>query len=165
MVWQLQEYDMCIARNEEALRIQPQFAECYGNMANAWKVNSLSFTWSVLLLAIIIFIYNVVWSLSQEKGDTDRAIRYYLIAIEVCANTDAAILSSLFLSYAFFSIFQLKPNYADAWSNLASAYMRKGRLSEATQCCQQALSLNPLLVIFKFIILLSWLKKQVLLTW
>ncbi|KAG7580623.1 Tetratricopeptide repeat-containing domain [Arabidopsis suecica] len=92
--YQLQEYDMCIARNEEALRIQPQFAECYGNMANAWK----------------------------EKGDTDRAIRYYLIAIE------------------------LRPNFADAWSNLASAYMRKGRLSEATQCCQQALSLNPLLV-------------------
>ncbi|ESQ49664.1 hypothetical protein EUTSA_v10019996mg [Eutrema salsugineum] len=91
---QLQDYDMCIARNEEALRIQPQFAECYGNMANAWK----------------------------EKGDTDRAIRYYLIAIE------------------------LRPNFADAWSNLASAYMRKGRLSEATQCCQQALSLNPLLV-------------------
>lgn len=85
---------MCIARNEEALRIQPQFAECYGNMANAWK----------------------------EKGDTDLAIRYYLIAIE------------------------LRPNFADAWSNLASAYMRKGRLSEATQCCQQALTLNPLLV-------------------
>jgi protein O-GlcNAc transferase len=99
--YQLQEYDMCIARNEEALRIQPQFAECYGNMANAWK----------------------------EKGDTDRAIRYYLIAIE------------------------LRPNFADAWSNLASAYMRKGRLSEATQCCQQALSLNPLLVI-DFMILL-----------
>lgn len=69
MVWQLQEYDMCIARNEEALRIQPQFAECYGNMANAWKVNSLSFTWSVLLLAIIIFIY--MWSdLSLRKKGT-----------------------------------------------------------------------------------------------
>lgn len=40
---QLQDYDMCIARNEEALRIQPQFAECYGNMANAWKVTGLAF--------------------------------------------------------------------------------------------------------------------------
>jgi len=29
---------MCIARNEEALAIDPHFAECYGNMANAWKV-------------------------------------------------------------------------------------------------------------------------------
>lgn len=29
---------MCIAKNEEAIRIDPQFAECYGNMANAFKV-------------------------------------------------------------------------------------------------------------------------------
>lgn len=29
---------MCIARNEEALGIDPHFSECYGNMANAWKV-------------------------------------------------------------------------------------------------------------------------------
>lgn len=41
---------------------------------------------------------------------------------------------------------QLRPNFADAWSNLASAYMRKGRLNEAAQCCRQALALNPLLV-------------------
>ena len=34
----LHDYDMCIAKNEEALRIEPHFAECYGNMANAWKV-------------------------------------------------------------------------------------------------------------------------------
>ncbi|KAM7250202.1 hypothetical protein ACFE04_022085 [Oxalis oulophora] len=51
----LHDYDMCIRRNEEALRIEPRFAECYGNMANAWK----------------------------EKGDSDLAIRYYLVAIEV----------------------------------------------------------------------------------
>ncbi|KAJ6379946.1 hypothetical protein OIU76_016577 [Salix suchowensis] len=41
---------------------------------------------------------------------------------------------------------QLRPNFADAWSNLASAYMRKGRLNEASQCCRQALALNPHLV-------------------
>ena len=35
---QLHDFDMCIAKNEEALRIEPHFAECYGNMANAWKV-------------------------------------------------------------------------------------------------------------------------------
>lgn len=44
-------------------------------------------------------------------------------------------------------ILQLRPNFCDAWSNLASAYMRKGRLGEAAQCCRQALALNPLLVI------------------
>lgn len=41
---------------------------------------------------------------------------------------------------------QLRPNFADAWSNLASAYMRKGRFNEAAQCCRQALALNPRLV-------------------
>jgi hypothetical protein len=35
---QIHNYDMCIAKNEEALAIDPHFAECYGNMANAWKV-------------------------------------------------------------------------------------------------------------------------------
>ncbi|RWW12899.1 hypothetical protein GW17_00023416 [Ensete ventricosum] len=52
--YQVHDYDMCIARNEEALGIDPHFAECYGNMANAWK----------------------------EKGNVDLAIRYYLTAIE-----------------------------------------------------------------------------------
>lgn len=45
-----------------------------------------------------------------------------------------------------FCLLQLRPNFADAWSNLASAYMRKGRLAEAAQCCRQALALNPRLV-------------------
>ncbi|KAJ6761637.1 UDP-N-ACETYLGLUCOSAMINE--PEPTIDE N-ACETYLGLUCOSAMINYLTRANSFERASE SEC-RELATED [Salix koriyanagi] len=107
--YQLQDYDMCIAKNEEALRLQPRFAECYGNMANAWK----------------------------EKGDIDLAIRYYLVSIEgftiKFAHTNVACII-------------LRPNFADAWSNLASAYMRKGRLDEASQCCRQALALNPLLV-------------------
>ncbi|PWA54968.1 Tetratricopeptide-like helical [Artemisia annua] len=52
--YQLHDFDMCIAKNEEALRIDRNFAECYGNMANAWK----------------------------EKGNIDVAIRYYLVAIE-----------------------------------------------------------------------------------
>lgn len=45
---------------------------------------------------------------------------------------------------------QLRPNFADAWSNLASAYMRKGRLNEAAQCCRQALALNPRLVLTSY---------------
>jgi len=28
--------------------------------------------------------------------------------------------------------------------------MRKGRLSEAAQCCRQALAINPLMVFFAF---------------
>lgn len=38
LLFQLHDFDTCIAKNEEALHIDPHFAECYGNMANAWKV-------------------------------------------------------------------------------------------------------------------------------
>ncbi|KAL9289796.1 hypothetical protein ACSQ67_024429 [Phaseolus vulgaris] len=119
--YQLHDFDMCVAKNEEALRIEPHFAECYGNMANAWK----------------------------EKGNIDLAIRYYLIAIEVCmqfsTNNYSLYCFDLIIRYYLIAI-QLRPNFADAWSNLASAYMRKGRLSEAAQCCRQALAINPLMV-------------------
>jgi tetratricopeptide (TPR) repeat protein len=40
----------------------------------------------------------------------------------------------------------LKPNFCDAWSNLSSAYMRKGHVQEAAECRQHALMLNPCLV-------------------
>ncbi|KAF3676306.1 putative UDP-N-acetylglucosamine--peptide N-acetylglucosaminyltransferase SEC [Capsicum annuum] len=103
--YQLHDFDTCIAKNEEALRVNPHFAECYGNMANAWK----------------------------EKDNIDVAIRYYLIAIEIGYGGS-------------FTKEGLRPNFADAWSNLSGAYMRKGRLSEAAQCCRQALALNPRLV-------------------
>lgn len=54
-------------------------------------------------------------------------------------------------------LLQLRPGFADAWSNLASAYMRKGRLTEAAQCCRQALAINPLMVFFAFSLMIDWL--------
>lgn len=55
---------------------------------------------------------------------------------------------SKYLYIYVYILLQLRPNFADAWSNLASAYMRKGRFNEAAQCCRQALALNPRLVGF-----------------
>ena len=48
--FQLHDFDMCIARNEEALDIDRGFAECYGNMANAWKV----IFWIIELVGLLI---------------------------------------------------------------------------------------------------------------
>ncbi|KAL6988257.1 protein O-GlcNAc transferase [Sarracenia purpurea var. burkii] len=55
------------------------------------------------------------------------------------------IASVIDLGYNAF-LLQYRPNFADAWSNLASAYTRNERLTEAAQCCRQALLLNPHLV-------------------
>lgn len=41
---------------------------------------------------------------------------------------------------------ELKPEYPDAYNNLASTYMQLGKTQEATETYQTALTLNPLLV-------------------
>ncbi|KAF5465119.1 hypothetical protein F2P56_015150 [Juglans regia] len=157
--YQLHDFDMCIAKNEEALRLDPRFAECYGNMANAWK----------------------------EKGNIDFAIRYYLIAIELRPNfADAwSNLASAYMRKGRFNeaaqccrqalalnprlvdahsnlgnlmkaqglvqeayncyveALQIQPNFAIAWSNLAGLFMEAGDLNKALQYYKEALKLKP----------------------
>ncbi|KAK8520111.1 hypothetical protein V6N12_004073 [Hibiscus sabdariffa] len=106
--YQLHNYDMCIAKNEEALRIEPRFAVCYVNMANAWK----------------------------EKGDIDVPIRYYMIAIELRPNfADAwSNLASAYMRKGRFNeaaqccrqALQLNPLLVDAHSNLGNLMKAQG---------------------------------------
>ncbi|KAF3456705.1 hypothetical protein FNV43_RR01359 [Rhamnella rubrinervis] len=123
--YQLREYDMCIAKNEEALRINPHFAECYGNMANAWK----------------------------EKGNIDVAIRYYLIAIELRPNfADAwSNLASAYLRKGRFNeaaqccrqALALNPHLVDAHSNMGNLMKAQGLVQEAYNCYVEALRIQP----------------------
>ncbi|KAL0358434.1 UNVERIFIED_CONTAM: putative UDP-N-acetylglucosamine--peptide N-acetylglucosaminyltransferase SEC [Sesamum angustifolium] len=151
--YQLHDFDLCIAKNEEALRIDPQFAECYGNMANAWK----------------------------EKGNIDVAIRYYLIAIELRPNfadawsnlasaymrkgrlTEAAQCCRQALALkssnlgnlmkaqglvqeaynCYLDALRIQPTFAIAWSNLAGLFMEAGDLNRALQYYKEAVKLKP----------------------
>lgn len=123
--YQLHDFDMCIAKNEEALQIDPRFAECYGNMANAWK----------------------------EKGNIDFAIRYYLIAIELRPNfADAwANLASAYLLKGRFNeaaqccrqALALNPHLVDAHSNLGNLMKAQGLVQEAYNCYVEALRIQP----------------------
>ncbi|XP_044499771.1 probable UDP-N-acetylglucosamine--peptide N-acetylglucosaminyltransferase SEC [Mangifera indica] len=123
--YQLHEYDMCIARNEEALRLEPRFAECYGNMANAWK----------------------------EKGDIDLAIRYYLVAIELRPSfADAwSNLASAYMrkgrpneaAQCCRQALALNPLLVDAHSNLGNLMKAQGLVQEAYSCYLEALRIQP----------------------
>ncbi|KAK1381120.1 Protein O-GlcNAc transferase [Heracleum sosnowskyi] len=157
--YQLHEFDLCIAKNEEALQIDPHFAECYGNMANAWK----------------------------EKGNIDIAIRYYLIAIELrpnfadawsnlasaymrkgrmndaaqCCRQALAINPRLVDAHSnlgnlmkaqglvneayncYIEALRLQPNFAIAWSNLAGLFMESGDMDRALQYYKEAVKLKP----------------------
>ncbi|EEF40435.1 o-linked n-acetylglucosamine transferase, ogt, putative [Ricinus communis] len=123
--YQLHDYDMCIEKNEEALRLEPRFAECYGNMANAWK----------------------------EKGDIDLAIRYYLIAIELRPNfADAwSNLASAYMRKGRLNeaaqccrqALALNPLLVDAHSNLGNLMKAQGLVQEAYSCYLEALRIQP----------------------
>ncbi|XP_022929788.1 probable UDP-N-acetylglucosamine--peptide N-acetylglucosaminyltransferase SEC [Cucurbita moschata] len=123
--YQLGDFDMCIAKNEEALRIEPRFAECYGNMANAWK----------------------------EKGNIDLAIRYYLLAIELRPNfCDAwSNLASAYMrkgrlgeaAQCCRQALALNPLLVDAHSNLGNLMKTQGLVQEAYSCYLEALRIQP----------------------
>ncbi|RZC47203.1 hypothetical protein C5167_040148 [Papaver somniferum] len=123
--YQLHDFDTCIVKNEEAVFIDPTFAECYGNMANAWK----------------------------EKGNIDRAIYYYLRAIELRPNFSDAW-SNLASAYmrkgrceeaikCCHQALALNPGLVDAHSNLGNLMKAKGLVQEAYKCYLEALRIQP----------------------
>ncbi|GAB2287171.1 hypothetical protein Dimus_021555 [Dionaea muscipula] len=123
--YQLHDFDSCITMNEEAIRLEPQFAECYGNMANAWK----------------------------EKGNIDLAIRYYLIAIELQPNfADAwSNIASAYMrkgrlreaTQCCRQALALNPLLVDAHSNLGNLMKAQGLVQEAYSCYVEALQIRP----------------------
>ncbi|CAM8896131.1 unnamed protein product [Rhodiola kirilowii] len=123
--YQLRDFDACIAKNEEALRVNRNLAECYGNMANAWK----------------------------EKGNVDVAIRYYSTAIEVRPNF-ADAWSNLAGAYTWKGMFNeaaqccrqalsFNPKLVDAHSNLGHILKAQGLLQDAYNCYVEAIRIQP----------------------
>ncbi|CAD6235356.1 unnamed protein product [Miscanthus lutarioriparius] len=106
--FQLREFDMCIAKNEEAIAIQPNFPESFNNMANAWR----------------------------EKGDIDRAIQCYEHAIQL-RPTFADAFSNLANAYTrkgnlikastcCHQALALNPRLVDAYCNLGDVLKAQG---------------------------------------
>ncbi|CAM8991395.1 unnamed protein product [Rhodiola kirilowii] len=123
--YQLRDFDACIAKNEEALRVNRHLADSYGNIANAWK----------------------------EKGNVDNAIRYYSIAIELrpnfadaWANLAGAYMRKGLLTEAAQCCNQalaINPKLVDAHANLGHLMKAQGLVQDAYHCYVEALRLQP----------------------
>uniref|UniRef100_A0A0E0JSQ3 protein O-GlcNAc transferase n=1 Tax=Oryza punctata TaxID=4537 RepID=A0A0E0JSQ3_ORYPU len=123
--YQLREFDMCIAKNEEAVAIQPNFPECFNSIANAWR----------------------------EKGDVDNAIQFYVHAIQLrptfadaWTNLANAYTRKGNLSQAAECCHQaltLNPHLADAYCNLGDVLKAQGLYREAYSHYLDALNIKP----------------------
>ncbi|KAG0489827.1 hypothetical protein HPP92_006690 [Vanilla planifolia] len=123
--YQLHDYDMCITRNEEALAVDLNLPECYGNLGNAWK----------------------------EKGNIELAIRYYQVALKIrpsfCdawSNLASAYLSKGCINEAAqccHEALALNPCLVDAQCNLGNIMKSQGLVQEAYNCYVEALRIQP----------------------
>ena len=123
--FQLRNLSECIFYNQQAVRVDPNFAEAYSNLGNALK----------------------------ELGDVDGAVELYLKAIKIKPRCCDAYnnLASCHMQQGStedaISTFQmattLDPNCVDAHSNLANLYKAQGRLEEAKSEYLMAIKIKP----------------------
>uniref|UniRef100_A0A0E0CC33 protein O-GlcNAc transferase n=1 Tax=Oryza meridionalis TaxID=40149 RepID=A0A0E0CC33_9ORYZ len=157
--YQLREFDMCIAKNEEAVAIQPNCPECFNSIANAWR----------------------------EKGDVDNAIQFYVHAIQLrptfadawtnlanaytrkgnlsqaaeCCHQALALNPHLADAYCnlgdvlkaqglyreayshYLDALNIKPTFANAWNNIAGLLMQWGDFNKAAVYYKEAIKCNP----------------------
>uniref|UniRef100_A0A0E0N6Q5 protein O-GlcNAc transferase n=1 Tax=Oryza rufipogon TaxID=4529 RepID=A0A0E0N6Q5_ORYRU len=157
--YQLREFDMCIAKNEEAVAIQPNCPECFNSIANAWR----------------------------EKGDVDNAIQFYVHAVQLrptfadawtnlanaytrkgnlsqaaeCCHQALALNPHLADAYCnlgdvlkaqglyreayshYLDALNIKPTFANAWNNIAGLLMQWGDFNKAALYYKEAIKCNP----------------------
>jgi len=123
--FQLRNLSECIFYNQQAIRVDPNFAEAYSNLGNALK----------------------------ELGDVEGAVEFYLKAIKIkprCSDAYNNLASSHMQQGSIddaISTFQmaltLDPNCVDARSNLGNLYKAQGRLEEAKKEYLTAIKIKP----------------------
>ncbi|XP_042395880.1 probable UDP-N-acetylglucosamine--peptide N-acetylglucosaminyltransferase SEC isoform X2 [Zingiber officinale] len=157
--YQLHDFDACIAKNQEALSIDPHFAECYGNMANAWKekgdINlaiqlyqaalklrpSFSDAWSNLASA-----YTRIGRLNDAAQCCRNALALNPRLVDAHSNLGNLMKAQGLIpeSYnCYLEALRIQPTFAIAWSNLAGLFMEVGDLNRALLYYKEAVKLKP----------------------
>jgi tetratricopeptide (TPR) repeat protein len=123
--FQLRNFSECIFYNQQCIRIDPHFAEAFGNLGNALKeLGDLHSAIQFYLKAIKLKprfcdAYNNLASAYMQMGDTKQAVETYRMALV------------------------LNPSLVDAHSNLGNLYKAQGRQEDAKKCYTEAIRIKP----------------------
>ncbi|CAK9000472.1 Probable UDP-N-acetylglucosamine--peptide N-acetylglucosaminyltransferase SEC (Protein SECRET AGENT) [Durusdinium trenchii] len=123
--YRMRNFSESIFYNQQAIRVDPNFAEAYGNLGNGLR----------------------------ELGDTKAAIEFYLKAIKLKPRFCDAYnnLASAYLQIGrtkqaletYQMALVLNPNLINAHCNLGNLYKAQGRLEESRKCYLEAIRIRP----------------------
>ncbi|MDA8419419.1 MAG: tetratricopeptide repeat-containing serine protease family protein [Desulfobacteraceae bacterium] len=119
------EYAKEIEANQQAIRINPDFAEAWNNLGTAYD-HTKQYAKAIEACQQAIRInpdYAMAWyNLGNAYGNTNQ------YAKEIEANQQAI---------------RINPDFAEAWNNLGTDYFNTKQYAKAIEACQQAIRINP----------------------
>jgi len=121
----LKQFDAAIHNYKQALKIKPDYADAYFNMANVFKVKGdleeaiENYKQALKLKPNYADAYNNMGNALKDKGDPEAAINSYKQALKI------------------------RPNSANTYNNMGSALKDKGDLEEAVNSYKKAIKIKP----------------------
>jgi predicted O-linked N-acetylglucosamine transferase (SPINDLY family) len=109
----------------KALALQPDYAEVYNNMSNAFKKQGK--------LEEAIEACNKALAIKPDYAD---AYNNMGIVLQGQKKLEEAI-------EAYNKALALQPDYAEAYNNMSNAFKKQGKLEEAIEACNKALAIKP----------------------
>lgn len=157
--FQLGHLSESIFYNQQCIRVDPNFAEAYGNLGNALReTGDLLGAVQFYLKAIKLHprfsdAYNNLANSYMQLGQTHEAVETYKMALVLDPTlADAhSNLGNLYKAQGRFEdaklcyaqAIRVKPTFAIAWSNLAGVFKDDGQLELAIEHYQEAIRLAP----------------------
>ncbi|KAG2593799.1 hypothetical protein PVAP13_5NG012636, partial [Panicum virgatum] len=150
--YQLREFDMCIVKNEEAVAIQPNFPECFNNMANAWRATKCCHQ-ALALNPLLVDAYCSLGDVLKAQGSYRDAYSCFREAVSISPSCATAWynIAGLFMKWGDFNksvlyykeAIKFKPAFYDAHMNLGNLYKAVGMCQDAILCYQNAAQACP----------------------